>query len=135
MTKNFKENIIRSNKRGEKIAFEGYFMNFKETLNECMVWRCNKRSCTSRLRTDLAYIFMSYPPHNHVKDDFKFDRVLIAAKLKERAITTEETGRNMIVSALVDSNITVFNNKTMFELLNRTRVENNLTLGKDFDIM
>lgn len=134
MTKIFEENLILSNKGGRKIAFEGYFMNYKETNGNQMIWRCNKRRCSSRLKTSLTYDLISYSTHNHCKDDFKFDRVMMAASLKKRVLTTEETGRNMIVSAIVDSNLTVFNNKTMLELLNRTRVSNNLTIVRVYDI-
>ncbi|KAG0440741.1 hypothetical protein DMUE_1521 [Dictyocoela muelleri] len=87
------------------------------------------------MKTYEVFDIMDLTYHNHSKDDVKFQKVLLNSKLKERAITTKESTRDIVVhiSSVAPKNLTC-NPRNMKKLVNRTRRNNNLTFNSSYDI-
>ncbi|KAG0438422.1 hypothetical protein DMUE_3099, partial [Dictyocoela muelleri] len=99
-----------------------------------MIWRCNRKVCTALQITSITFDFIECSVHNHCKDDFKYDRVLMSAKIKEKALKTNVSEINMIVSAVTGSQTAIFKIKQMMHMINRTMKRHNLTIDKNYDI-
>lgn len=130
-----KDKIIVSNKGRQKIAFEGYFYNYKEITMGKIIWRCNKRGCTSLLKTNVAYLLLEITEHNHLQDDLKFNRVLFAAAAKKRALDTSETARDIVYNISKEINYSAYiKPREIRDLVNKTRKINDFTIDKHYDI-
>lgn len=135
MSRNLEDKIIQSNKGKQKLAFEGYFYNFDKIVDNTVRWRCNKRGCNVFLKTTPGYVLVSdIPLHDHMKDGNKFDRVILKAKIKERALTTQESGRDIAVSLSCKAPHTVVDHKYMVDFVCKTRKKANFTPSQNYDI-
>ncbi|KAG0442743.1 hypothetical protein DMUE_0040 [Dictyocoela muelleri] len=93
------------------------------------------RGCTSLLKTEKGFELFGLSEHNHPKDDQKFNKVLMNAKINEIALATHESGRDIVVefSSKSSKNVMI-KYRTVEQLVNRTRRKNNLTNETFYDI-
>ncbi|KAG0440202.1 hypothetical protein DMUE_1911 [Dictyocoela muelleri] len=91
--------INQITERWKKILYKNYIYNyFKETEN-MVFWRCSKRSCSGRIRTDLNIKTVLFQTkHWHQEEKSKITRLDINNKLKEVALTTNENFDNALIS-------------------------------------
>ncbi|KAG0436492.1 hypothetical protein DMUE_4197 [Dictyocoela muelleri] len=95
---NFSKNIIKSKKNKERIAYEGYFYNFKDVNSGKITWRCNKSGCPVLFRTNMSYdLCGEMPMHPHVIDEKKYNCVLLSARIKERALLTPKSRAGILL--------------------------------------
>lgn len=100
MSKLTRENINLSTRGKAKIALDGYFYNYKETSERRMKYRCNKRNCNSILMVDFYDNILSIGTQAHVADLKKYDDVLFKNRIKENALNTIESARQLIFNKL-----------------------------------
>jgi hypothetical protein len=124
--------IIKSNKGGNKIAYDGYLYNFKKINISKKTWRCNKRGCSSLLKNKLYSELIEVGTHNHIKDDIKYNRVLIKHKIKTRSIASSETPRQVVLNVLKKNKEVVIplDLKKLNNVVNNERKDYNLLLKK-----
>ncbi|KAF9744819.1 hypothetical protein NGRA_3568 [Nosema granulosis] len=133
---NLEKNIIESNRGGQKIAYKGYFYNFKEDLNDCVIWRCNSRGCNAVLETNFTYDLVDIGVHSHLKDEIKYNRVLLIQKAKKRALVSSESTRNIVLNVLKNNKElhVPLDLKRFNSMVSKERKSNNFTEVKGYDI-
>jgi len=133
---NLKNNIIRSERGKKKIAWEGYFYNYKEESKDRSVWRCNKRGCVCLLYTTKEFMLISVGHHNHVRDERMYQRVLLLDKAKELSTGSNEKARGFVLNSLKELNhpITSFDYAYLRDSVTKNRRKENFTLPPDYDI-
>jgi hypothetical protein len=92
--------ITKSIRGREKIVFDGYSYNYKECSGEKMHWRCNQRNCLAVLHTSLQYILISLTVHNHERQQNKLNARNLIEKVKQRALETSESSRDVVINIL-----------------------------------
>ncbi|KAG0437612.1 hypothetical protein DMUE_3596 [Dictyocoela muelleri] len=133
---NLTKNIIKSTRGKEKIAFESYFYNYTHTNLEIMYWRCNKRGCTSILKTNVANELIVLSVHNHLKDEIKYFRTMLKQKMSDRALSSNESSRNVVLGVLKDNQDmkVPVNIRKLNSFVGCVRRCNNFFIEKDYDI-
>lgn len=133
---NLTENIIKSTRGKDKIAYEGFFYNFTHIEIGKKFWRCNKRGCTSILKTNMLNELVDLPVHKHLRDETKYFKTLLKQKMKYRALSSEESNRNVVLNVLkenLDSKIPL-NLKDCNDFVHKERKNHNFTVLEGYDI-
>lgn len=97
---NLEQNILKSIRGKKKIIYRNYLFNYIDIYREKISWRCNKRGCPSYLYTTCNYTFCEMTDHNHCPDMRKAERAKLMTIIKERAMSSNETPRQLIVDIL-----------------------------------
>lgn len=58
------ESMVKSQRGGKKLCFEGYSYVIGRIYDVKIAWRCTKRTCSGSLSSTLSYDFMKYTSHN-----------------------------------------------------------------------
>ncbi|KAF9747738.1 hypothetical protein NGRA_3507, partial [Nosema granulosis] len=120
----------------DKLAYNGYFYNFTKVEIGKKYWRCNKRGCTSILKTNMTNELVELPVHKHVRDEAKYYRTLLKDKIKQRALHSDESNRNVVLNVLKDNlDLKIpLDLKDCNDFVSKERKINNFTISKDYDI-
>ncbi|KAF9761877.1 hypothetical protein NGRA_2360 [Nosema granulosis] len=133
---NMTNSIIKSIRGGEKIAYKGYFYNYTHTEIGIKVWRCNRRGCKSAMKTSLDNFLIDVEIHEHLKDDVKYFRTLLKEKMKKRALSSDESNRNVVLSVLKE-NLSIKvppDLKKLNDYVHKERKTSNFTVTNNYDI-
>ncbi|KAG0441385.1 hypothetical protein DMUE_1087 [Dictyocoela muelleri] len=83
--------IIKSNKGKNKIINNQFIYNYDHTGKEFISWRCVRRNCSGRLKTDISMkVVIDEKLHWHDVEDQKINKMLINNKLKNLADNINE---------------------------------------------
>lgn len=123
-----REFIKKSQRNREKIIFDGYEYNYKETIKGFLHWRCNKRGCSAILKTDPNYICMNidviHP--NHTKSIAKIRQRAMLEDIYKRCIDTNENSRDVLLKVIEKNNNgshEEFNHKYLIDMATKKRRE------------
>ncbi|KAG0438000.1 hypothetical protein DMUE_3363 [Dictyocoela muelleri] len=92
--------LIKSQKCGRKIIFNNFIYNFSSQKENYITWRCNKRGCSGRIKTDAELkniIFQN--EHWHENEFSKIIRLEFNGKIKNIAVRTNLNFDNALISA------------------------------------
>ncbi|MGL6120690.1 MAG: hypothetical protein ACRC0V_09320, partial [Fusobacteriaceae bacterium] len=92
--------LTESKRGGQKILYDGFGYNKKETKEEVIHWRCCKRGCCGIIKTDLSYNLLFMKNHSHEREFASFNDLKILNMMKKRALDTTETARDIIARVL-----------------------------------
>lgn len=92
--------LTNSKRGGDKINYLGYGYNYKEQKSGVIIWRCCKRGCVGLLKTTKDYDLIYVGFHSHLQNENVIKSMQLIEKMKERAIKTTETPRNIISKVL-----------------------------------
>ncbi|KAG0419541.1 hypothetical protein EQH57_0482 [Dictyocoela roeselum] len=123
-------NIIVSSRGRPKIAYEGYFYNHKQDLEKKRYGDAITGGYSSLLKTNLESDLLEVGVHNHLKDDLKFNKVLLQQKIKFRSLDTKESSRNVVLGVLKENRHLQIplNIRKLNSLVNITRKINDYTV-------
>lgn len=136
--RNLKTFLTKSKRGKEKINDDGHSYNLKEERGSKKIWRCVDRKCPGSIHTDLFYDILSYTNHNHVSIRDEHDKHEAIQRIKNKALETTETPRNILFNELVSTPEVFIQNNLNFKYLKdtitRTRKKNNIVLENNSDI-
>ena len=132
--KNMEKYLTQSNRGKDKINYDGHEYNYKESTTTGKTWRCNQRGCNAVLKTDFDLNLQSEALHNHPgRTEKLYDRAIIE-KLKDRALATSETPRDILSTILVSENVgdgLAYSAKYLTDQISKIRKKNNFTYFKE----
>ncbi|KAG0442421.1 hypothetical protein DMUE_0280 [Dictyocoela muelleri] len=133
---NLTDKIIKSIRGRDKIGYESYFYNYMYTDSGKKIWRCNKRGCPSILKTNIGNELLELSTHNHLKDEVKFFKTLLKQKISERALSTNESSRDVVLKVIKDNKSmkVPLDFSKLNTFVNKERKINNFSIIEDYDI-
>ena len=84
--------VIRNNKGGEKLCYNGYMYTEKSTSGTTKRWECSRRSvssCNGKITTNLEVSdIISSKEHNHERDEGSVEAAKMHTTLYQQAKST-----------------------------------------------
>ncbi|KAG0442293.1 hypothetical protein DMUE_0378 [Dictyocoela muelleri] len=105
-------------KRGGRLIIQNNFIhNFNCFVNENCRWRCQIRTCRSKLITDSEFSILGSIEHNHSADLVRVTHFKAQAILRDRSLSTSETPYKIvskIKAEIPENHINLLNNPKSF---------------------
>jgi hypothetical protein len=103
---NFK--IYKSQRGGSKLSFGGYIYNYRTEHEGKKEWRCVIRKCAGTATTEFKECALKNL-HNHTCDQMKAHLEILKSDIKERAISTSEKPKDILLNNLKNDNRHIIN--------------------------
>ena len=96
--------IIKNNKGGEKLCYEGHMYTKHVERGDVVVWRCVKRNsgCKGQIQIKVNNPPVLSTEHNHLEDQRKVDIGKVRADMKDQARRFDGKPSQIIARSLVD---------------------------------
>ncbi|CAM1319229.1 Uncharacterised protein g7146 [Pycnogonum litorale] len=96
--------VIRSNKGGEKLCYDGHMYTKKSSSVSTKRWECSKRaalSCNGNVTTDIdvSHVISSVD-HNHERNGFAVEATKMRENLRQRAIGNRSNTSQILADAI-----------------------------------
>ncbi|KAG0424276.1 hypothetical protein DMUE_6100 [Dictyocoela muelleri] len=92
--------LKRSQKGGKKNIFNHYIYNFSSQKENYITWRCNKRGCSNRIKTDAALKNIIFQNENWHENEFsKIICFEFNENIKNLGVQTNLNFDNALISA------------------------------------
>ncbi len=89
------------------------------------------------LKTNFENELIEIGVHNHLKNEIKFNKVLLQQKIKTRSLSTKESGRNVVLSVLRENSSLKIpvNLPKLNSLVRKIKNKHDFSINKDYGIL
>ncbi|KAG0435680.1 hypothetical protein DMUE_4599, partial [Dictyocoela muelleri] len=126
--------IIKSQRNGKLLLFEGYAYNMHKDINEITTWRCRNRKCPGRIIVSQNSHKLKNM-HNHDSDFEKNEALFLKYNVVRRALKTSERSRDILNSVIRIATTPISNHlpqtRNFIDMITKTRKKKNFIIKDD----